>query len=372
MLASVIQFVFALVVVLALFFIAFSIYNYEFVKATIEAKKIRKRTDIFSGIKDGYYSKNEEYDTRERTLAMYREISPSFNQRGGAEFSYNFWLWKDDSKLYPSMPYRDMGSLSQGGESDPNSVDSGLSVDQIILLMKGIKAASEYPNVCGNRLFHDGESRTIKKFDVMVKCPLIKLERMGNYLTVEVNTIQAPDPVREAARYTCSETSISWSNMNRWKVAVGGLRTNPKFSNNWFMVTVVVQDTMADDPIPIRNKVRVCVYINGVMELDRYLDGVIGVEGQSNPTVLKQNNGNLYVLPHVQFKTKQTHNIPEAEALMMADLSYFNYALGVEEIKALVNRGFTKSSTDGNSVRVEKEALFTMVPLSKTTQLTAF
>jgi len=349
MIAVIFQVLCALIILVILSVIGFAVYNMEFIKSGLASKAIKKRTDIFTGIKDAKYTNEIEYNTEDTTIPMYRDIMPSYNQRGGAEFSYNFWVRQSNTLFGNYTDYN----------NDTIKTDDGLTNKEVILFVKGVNKAYTYDNICKE-----------PKTDVMVKCPLVKLERMGNYLTLEVNTVQAVDPIKEASKNTCKEGDKSWSAMNRWKLSVGGLRTNPRFNENWFMVTVVIQDTLATDSLPMRNKVRARIFINGTMELDQYLDGTIGEEGISNPTVLKQNNGNLYVLPQVATTSGKTLLPTDPEKLMMADMSYFNYALNGQDAKGLFSKGLTKRSADGANINLEKESLFTISTESKTPQLT--
>ena len=137
--------------------------------------------------------------------------------------------------------------------------------------------------------------------------------------------------------------------------------------NKWFMVTVVVKDTFPADPLPIRNKVRVRIYINGVMELDKYLDGRLG-NVSSSASVLKTNSGNLYVAPAIKFDSSTnaelSYSIPSADKVRMADLSYFNYALESAEIVDLFSSEFSKTIAPG--ITSNTDFLLDAFPISAT------
>lgn len=324
MLLTLVQVLIALVIVIVLFVIAFYIYNREYISAIQTASQLQKRVDIFKGIKDLKINNNELYDTSDKTHPTYKDIQMSVNQKGGAEFTYNFWLYKDNS-------------INLTPDTIPLKTDQGLRTDDIVLLLKGIKKTYTYRSLCGNT-----------KTDVVVKCPLIKLQSDLDVLTVEVNTLGNPDNVHESSRSTCNDSSKDWKKLNSHILAVEGL-TKPNFDKKWFMVTVVMQDVTPLDPLPFRNRVRVLVYINGVLELDRYVEGRLGSVAD-DATVIRQNKSALHVAPAIPLQrvggTTTTVTIPSNipdKSLYMADLSYHNYALPIEEIKSLFSAGFTKS-----------------------------
>lgn len=324
MLLTFIQVLIALVIVIVLFVIAFYIYNREYIAAIQESGKLQKRVDIFRGIKDLKYNNNEMYNTTDKTHPTFKDLQTSVNQKGGAEFTYNFWLYKDNTINLPI-------------DSIPVKTDQGLRTDDIVLLLKGIKKTYTYMGLCGSQ-----------KTDVLVKCPLVKLQSDLDVLTIEVNTLSSPDGVHEMSRNTCNDASKDWKKMNSHMLAIEGL-SKPNFDKKWFMVTIVMQDVTPVDPLPFRNRVRVIVYINGVIELDRYIDGRLGSVAE-NPSVIRQNLGSLYVAPTIELTrpndTTRTVGIPSTipdKSLYMADLSYFNYVLPIEEIKSLQAAGFTKT-----------------------------
>lgn len=323
MLLTLVQVLIALVIVIVLFVIAFYIYNREYITAIQTASQLRKRVDIFKGIKDLKYNKNELYDTYDKTHPTYKDLQISVNQKGGAEFTYNFWMYKDNT-------------INLTRDALPIKTDQGLRTDDIVLLLKGIKKTYNYRGLCGT-----------PKTDVLVKCPLIKLQSDLDVMTVEINTVSSPDSVHEMSRNTCSDASKDWKKMNSHILAIEGL-SKPNFDKKWFMVTVVMQDVTPVDPLPFRNRVRIMIYVNGVIELDRYVDGRLSSVAD-DASIIRQNMAPLYVAPTLKVDRNGTEvtielpaSIPE-KSLYMADLSYHNYALPIEEIKALHKGGFTKT-----------------------------
>ena len=363
------QVIIAVTLVILLFAIGFAVYNLETMRAVQDAAKQKRRVDIFTGVKDLVMTGEENYETRDDTMATYKDLALSVNQGSGAEFTYNFWMYIDKSvtglDIAASISNKqDTAQKTDRGLVEASAPGAATTVvpDDIILLLRGNKVPVDYRNICG-----------VNKTDIITKSPLIKLERNADVLTVEFNTVDAPDMTHESSRNTCKDNSTNWATMNNHKIAVAGLRAKPNLEKKWFMVSVIIQDTTPVDPIPIRNKVRCLIYINGVLELERYTDGrLVNSPLQTDPTVLLQNSGNLYVYPEIlgpngRAMSKRTVGLSSAaKGLMMADLSYFNYAITTDEITSLFRGGFTRTMAPSISqiTSVDKNDIMTNLSLA--------
>ena len=321
-----IQVLIAVALVIILLVVGVFVYNADRIRAIRESGKQKKSVPIFVGIKDMKSTSEESYTTLDGSNPLdpnFRNLSNSINQPGGAEFTYNFWMLADTNKL-------NQNGVMQVGP------DAGLTSDQYVLFVRGSKQVMSYNNLCSK-----------PKNDILVKCPLVKLENGGKILTVEFNTVQGADAIKEGARITCDDQSTDWSYMNSFKLSVNGLDKNT-LSGKWNMVTVVIQDTYPSDPLPMRNKVRCRVYINGGVELDKYVDGRFDDPSKS---ILRENEGNLFIAPQLKIQgsngsyTNATaaFNTLHEKALMLADMTYFNYALSATDIGGLFKADFTKA-----------------------------
>jgi len=324
------QVIIGVMLTIILFVIGFSVYNLETMKAIQDASRQKIRTDIFSGVKDLVQNGEELYTTTDDSSAAYKNLNLAVNQLGGAEYSYNFWLYIDNNKY-------GIGQKMPDKQDKIQPTDSGLAASDIVLFLRGNKAPYTYKNICGK-----------DKTDILVKSPLVKLERNANVLSVEFNTTAAPDVTHESSRNTCGDNSTNWAAMNNYKIAVSGLQEKQALIAKWFMVSVIIQDTTPADPLPVRNKTRCAIYINGVLELERYTEGrLVGAES-NDATVMLQNQGPLYIYPKIKNAagaemTKSIDNdTNKHKGLMLADMSYFNYAISTEEITNLFNAGFKK------------------------------
>lgn len=322
--SSSIQVLAAIAIVVLLFLLAYYMFQREALMALRQSRNLHNRTDIFQGVKDMALLPNgESYNTNYDNGGLYMDLKPSVNQAGGIEFAYNFWVYQDGGF-----------QTSPGPSTSLVSPDTGLAPEDIVLLLRGDNKVFSYSNVCGR-----------EKRDVYIKCPLIKLENYGDSLTVEFNTIQSPDVVREGADDMCQgSTTKDWNKANGHKVSVRGLKSNQNFLNKWFMVTVIIQDTYPEDPKPFGNKVRVRIYINGVLELDQYVDSrKRNGTNTKSASILQPNQGSLHILPKIQDALSKRPTNTDLRKIMMADMSYFNYVLDPEEITSMYQGGFHKS-----------------------------
>lgn len=361
LLGSTIQVVIAIALVVILCVVAFLVYNAEMVRAIKESGTVRRQVSIFSGIKDLSVSNNEAYNTINPSDPLYRNLENSVNQKAGAEYTYNFWLYMDPSK----QPLTANPTTAQLKNRAENLTDVGLMKDKLytamdlkpfVLLLRGDDKAVPYKSICDGKM----------KVDVLVKQPMIKLERNWDVLTIELNTQDKPDVVKEKSRNTCDSSETDWNALNSYRVGVKDVKS--KLGNKWNMVTLIIQDTYPSDPLPIRNKVRVRLYVNGMLELDRYVDGRLA-DTSSKATLLRQNNGNLFVAPQIKAKALDGTTEPtltfvqtqtsvfDRNALMMADLTYFNYAIDTAQIKSIFDAGFNRNYAPSITVQTPTGAL---------------
>lgn len=320
-----VQVVVALLVVVGFFLLAFYVYNREALNVAV-AKSVKKHTYIFRGIKDLAINNNESYNTSDTTHPTYREVPNSINQLGGAEFTYSFWMYKYGKTLDETS-----------ADNFETSVNDSILESDLILFVRGSKRNQRFKDVC--------KSTPADPANIMTKCPLVKFQGpTWDYLVVELNTQDNPNAVKEQSRDSCKVTTArEWSKANAHKIALGGF-SDTNFIDKWFMVTIVVSDTEPTDNLPVRNKIHVQIYVNGVLELDRYVDNAIGEVSSEKPSVLLQNRGPLHVAPTITGGTGWSVSTPteSSDNLFMANLSYMSYAASPDDIKTLYKEGFDK------------------------------
>tara|TARA_B100001540_G_C15816257_1_gene647644 strand:+ start:6827 stop:7897 length:1071 start_codon:yes stop_codon:yes gene_type:complete len=324
MISNIIQIILALFIIIILYIIAYYTFNYESMNIVkvMGGSKARK-IELFKGIYDYSLEKEVSYNTysNNTTQGAFRELIPSINQYGGAEYSYSFWLKVDPEKLQ-------------------NATDNN---ENIILFFRGSKHKIRYNTPNQKNCLMEANNKYI-----LVKNPLIRMKKDGTSIIVEYNSVSNPDTFREDGieKIDCSG---DWDSKNKGLLGIYNMTDN-EYKNKWFMFTVVLQEITPEDDILHRFKTRCKIYLNGVNMLNRIVEAPFN--GQDNTSygsaAMKHNRGKLYVNPG-DILTGDNNPLFSAEntvagegGLQMADLSYFNYALEQDEIIKLFKKGFNK------------------------------
>ena len=295
MIGDILQILIAIILIVLLALIAYSIYNSEIRDILMDMTKkvvVKKRTDIFKGIFS--YDGEVKYNTSDSKYGDYRAIEPSMNQKGGAEYSYNFWMHK-----------------------------TGDTQDDVVLFLKGSKKKLPYDSNQKHCKSSTEDGRYI------VKNPLVRLFKQTNQthgLVVEFNGIEDPDSFQEGYY----DANCGGNGLDKNQPLLGIEMLDDKYNNKWTMITIVIQETNPSNDIVFRNQATVKMYVNGYLTMTRNVSGSFE-EGKT--TAMRQNKGNLYLYPNGE----QLIN-----GLMIADLSYYNYVLSDNEVSSLYKQDFTK------------------------------
>lgn len=306
---SLIQIIIALIVVILMGYISYNIYTIEFDKLFKGYNTLKKETTVFNGIVDFYSNTDLKSNTFDVSADNYLDITPSINQQGGAEYSYNFWLYLDKGNLTGTKDY--------------------------VLLLKGNKDILINTDKSSLNCSNDS------KKTIMIKNPLIRLSPIGDGIAVEYNNIVSVDSYQDVDKIrNCDYADVTtWKNKNGNLLGVYDL----DFDKKWFMVTIVMKEVSASDNILFNNKASSKIYVNGVLISDK------NVETKYNDKIysatFKNNKAPLFINPSFDSNNGLYANKPEkAEIIKMADLKYYNYAITEDEITKIYNNGFTKST----------------------------
>lgn len=232
-----------------------------------------------------------QLNTSNPRTAGFVHLPQSNNLKGGAQFSYSFWL---DTKSY------NMYDLS----------------DRVIF-MRGV---------------HDKKYSEFSSSLPFVACPLVKFgpsigqantDKFGNrspYLEVIFNTTKNPH---------------SRIGLNQ---AVFDMTRSTNMNPRWFLITITLKDY-----VDFRN------YEHGIQVQSFINDNLVYTDVIKNDS-LKLNNSDFYITPNDA--SMQVKNINS----MYADITYYNYALSINEIESIYNRGVTNensvcSTAKANSMR---------------------
>jgi hypothetical protein len=345
MLNIIIQIILGLFIILIMALIAYSIYDREYLRSINVFNTNKKETRIFKGVYP--YNQNLiKVEAFNKSDPYYFDLNPSVNQNGGAEYSYNFWLYfnikETDDKIYN------------------NTNDGNNNNDRyIVLFYKGAKQLIPYKqhNYSCDTKKNDGTS---KKY-ILVKNPLVKLNNNGKELVIEYNNINTPDTFNSTSSPLNCNTIQSIYENNKNKLGIKNIDTK-MYNKTYNMITIVMQESPSNEDVLFQNRTNCKVYFNGSLISDRstYNNDIANENNVDlKSTVMKKNLGNLYINPATnlneissEYVNTAINEITDSDEvtidvpLKIADLSYFNYALSVDEIYTLYNRGFNNELAD--------------------------
>jgi hypothetical protein len=311
---TIIQIILAILLVILLLFIATMIYNYESIVNFRNSYRVDKEIIIFDGIMD--LSANQwTYNTYNKNSTSFKDLTPSINQGGGAEYSYNFWLYMDQEKMRSEM--------------------EGSTDEDVVLMLRGSKKRVPYSN--------DKNCLNSTNGHIFVKNPLIRLKSDGGAIVVEYNTVTNPDAYRENGNSVIN-CSGSWMDKNKGHLGIYDMNDYSKtYDKKWFMFTLVLQEITPDNDILYKNKTSCKIYINGINVLDRVVESPY--DGSYGSAAMKHNRGMLYINPSIDsavnpFKLKDNAS---GSAVQIANLRYYNYSLKEADIIKFYQNSFTKS-----------------------------
>ena len=351
MLNIIIQGILSLFLVFIMAFIAYSVYNNEYVKIIndIIMSGNKKIVPIFTG-RFEFSNTQVQIETYNKNMLGYKDVNPSKNQNGGAEYSYNFWLFYHltDDKINTNLPNK---------------------TDYIILFFKGSKIKTMNYSSTNYECVENGDKK------LLIKNPLVKLRNDGKELLVEYNNINFPDTYNNNAKPLSCDSLIA-SDKNRIN---GGESTkindalssnkfgikhiNTDYYNNKFnMITIVFQENPSNEEVFNNNIANYRIYLNGELVEDRLANtnNIEQTQYDNNfkSRVIKNNNNKLHINPSDYDNIKKINanpetflnndtaptflsdNITKIAPLQIADFTYFNYALTTAEINSLYRKGY--------------------------------
>lgn len=307
MLYDILQVIVALILVALMGVLAYSVYNNDasvFIEDISKEVVIRKKVKILDGTFAYDTDKTAVINTSVSYYGNYKDIVPSINQKGGAEYSYNFWIYMND------------GSLS-----------SSIASTTKVLFIKGNKTKTSYVS---NYNCHAKDNW------YLVKNPLVRVNVNNNKISAivtEFNTIKSVDAFHDnPEKVNCDDTDYNMRDNNLF--GIYGLDNRSDLLNKWSMVTIVVSETNPSSDIMFRNEAVVKMYLNGYEYFNKTSDAFYS--GGVVTTAMRNNSGNLYINPE--------KGETDYSKLAIADLTYFNYALTDEEVLKLHKGGFNNKT----------------------------
>lgn len=289
---------------------------------------------IFKGICSmdrGYMKMN----TNDKLSKDYIDIPISYNQKGGVEFSYSFWLRRGTNT---NEKIKNMIIFSKGAPLI-NPVDKEP--------MKGyIYQHDGEQNPDKNELYKDFQTeiqpndpnkdtkiQTIKN-NRLVKCPLVRFGESNDSLRIELNTLKNPH------LFVDIDSEI-----------FGLLKSSKKLSK-YNLITFSVKDNV--DFGGIERGIRVDVYID---------DALVKTQSFEN-NALMTNDGPMNLFPSNRDTTIDVSEID----VDIADLTYYNFAMNNKEVEDAYKKGFTDGVCKPNTQTFASKSKYHKVNLFNETR----
>ena len=313
MLYVLVQIIFAIILIVLMGVLAYGIYNknaQEMLLDMINPSSIKKSTKIIDGAYEYRGDKSATFNTTDKTKGTYVDLSPSINQKGGAVYTYNFWLYF------------------------PNAAATGVDEKKtLVLFNKGSNTLVKYTSSL--------RCNTIDNW-FLVKNPLVRLDfndsKHIDAIVVEFNSIETPDVFHEGANTGDKDCSGDMVKKDANLIGIKDLATRTDLLEQWNMITIVVSETSPDDNVFVSsNQALVKLYLNGYAYLNK--DGQL----ENKSTAMKTNNSDL----HLGFNGSGNTSIytgGNSTKVAISDLTYFNYVLEDKEIIDLFKKGCNKAT----------------------------
>jgi hypothetical protein len=332
------QIIISLIILLLMGYVAYNIYIIELRHMFKGNNDIRKETEIINGIYD-YSSSEIKFNTVNKSHMYYRDISPSINQQGGAEYSYNFWLYVDQNGL---------------NKLKENSDTAEVNKKDIVLFYKGEKAVYYSKNNYNCHYKMQGSNNYV---NLITKNPLVRIKHDGTSIAIDYNNILSPDSYQNNSIYKkCEYQSVEgdWQDKNKNMLGIYDIT----FNNKWFMVTIVIKEVADNNNILNKNRAVCRLYINSMLIFENKVETMYGSDIYS--ATMKNNKSPFYINPNMNLNNndigknpyfnintaKHTNNQNDVrdlgDILKMADLKYYNYAIDQDMINSIYRKGFYK------------------------------
>lgn len=356
---TIIQILLAIFVILILGFIAYSVYDRDYINSVRLYNTNKAETKIFTGVYPFCDNKAIRLETMNRDDPYFVDINPSVNQNGGAEYSYNFWLYfniKDNNRI---VNKNNTGTV----------IPDGREINEyIVLFYKGVKQLIPYKqnNYSCDTVSKDNVNMSTKY--ILVKNPLVKISNDGKELVVEYNNISSPDTYNSSAvQLNCSDTATNGkvSKLNVNKLGIKDIDVS-LYNKTYNMITIVMQESPSNEDALFSNRTNCKIYFNGTLIADRstYNNNMMDDNNVTDiiSTAMKKNLGSLFINPNTNLSSigieksnryiNKIHTLDGTDStnsdcpLKMADMSYFNYVLTDGQIKLLYAKGFDNKMSD--------------------------
>lgn len=275
-LSIIIQVVAALIVIYVIYLL--SLLSMRADKLFIDEKydiNMKRKTMIIDGVLDP--TVEQKFNTITPHANRYIPLNPSVNIRGGAQFTYMFWIQVLDKSAVAGKP----------------------------IFMKGDTKAYDYTidelRKVNGQIMTKQSKRTS---DLAVFCPMLSFGNDSDEFSIKFNSFNNMHEELYIAKYRYDDSAYR---QNLPSMMAG----------QWFMITVIFEDNM---PInDFENGLSVKFYLNDVL-----------YQSATFPTAMKQNKGDLYIFPRI--------NNSIISGCRISNFMYYNYAVSDKDITLEYNR----------------------------------
>lgn len=244
------------------------------------SKNPKETYRIVNGYVHTTLATNRSWSTINPNARNYARIRRSYNRKGGAQYSYGFWLFLDDT------------TPENVGNKD--------------LILRGDSSPYTYQK---RMVYDDGLIKDVVNQDItgiVVKAPRIRFGPTHDSFVVELNTLHNPDEKIRINPVAASEDSTLRHNVLKL------------MQHKWVMLTFTFEDNVAindfEDGIVVR------FFVNDLL-----------YHTASIKSTLRPNNGDFYLLPSTQESSIKNGRI--------GDVFYYNYAVSHQMVKERFTKG---------------------------------
>lgn len=249
------------------------------------------KVKIIDGFIDAKIYNKKTYNTVYTQNSRYLPIRKSVNRMGGAQFTYQFWLFVD--RPYGLLPRR-------------TSIPDGLQANEnYILFCKGDVRKYDFKQ---NTYVGTGRTTEDIKNDRIVMAPMVLFGDKENDLIVRFNSTQM---IHHDVLIESKENSDTTKRHNLTSMQSG----------RWVLYTITFMDN-----IPLSD------FENGLVVKTYINDTLYNVDKFPHVSI-RQNDGDFHILP------QGTPPNTDAAGLRVSDLSYHNYAIMDSEIVRTYKKG---------------------------------
>lgn len=253
--------------------------------------QMKKAFKILDGYAEAGMASNRVWNTVNPSANNFRALPRSYNRKGGAQFSYSFWLLLDDTTP-ENVAYKDI--FVRGDTREYTYSKSTQPPADVAVTRSAPNLVKSAPVVTA-------------KTDMAIKCPRVRFGPTYDTLVVDFNTLHDVDQSVQINSYA-SGAHDSTLRKNVMKL----------IDHKWVLFTFVFEDNVAinefEDGIIMR------FYINDLLYHTARVK-----------STLRQNNGNFYLLP-----SKNGSSIKHAR---IGDVTYYNYAASSISIGDVYRQG---------------------------------